>query len=172
MKTPTIVALFLCMIMTTHARLFETMAECEKRYGKHIEESKDGLIVNRLYKLDGVVVFVAFAKGNGKKEYQARGILYSKPGTFGGLDAAFVRTLLKANSGGLTWTKVDYFKLAMNATGLEKEELLEEGAAKDTWIRSDKKVLAKRMKFEPSIVIHTDTYAKYMRKRNKKESKF
>lgn len=172
MKILTIAVLFLATLTPVYARIGETMAECEKRYGKHIDEEKDGILVYRTYTLNKVTILIGFAKGKGKRHYEARSVGYSKDG-FGSFEADMIRTFLNANKGKSTWKAVDYFELAMNSEGLERQSYIEKGSTQDVWIRADGRVYASSFKHEPLVMICTETYIEYLEKKQKaNKSKF
>lgn len=163
MKILTIAVLFLATLTPVYARLGETMAECEKRYGQHTDEEKDGILLCRGYTMNKVTIFIAFAKGKGKRHYEARSIIYSKDG-FGSFEAHMIRTFLNANKGKSTWKAVDYFELAMHSEGLERQSYIEKGSTRDTWIRADGDAYATSFKHKPQVIILTETFRKYLQK--------
>lgn len=173
MKVIMILVLLLACI-SVQARLFETMNECEKRYGKHLSEEKMGVIIFREYKMKGVEIIIGFAKGKGKKEYQARSVLYTKPVKFGGFETSLVQTFLKANKGDFNWNKIDYVKLAMESEELESRRCIEESFKQDVWVSSDKKVMAINKMQEAWFQVCTKKFMKYIQKitKEEKESEF
>lgn len=170
MKIPTIAALFLCILAPVHARLGETMAECEKRYGRPLATARiDKLSVARTYAVGNIRMLVLFAKGKNKKKYQARSITYF-PGTTRGFRPDMIKTFLKANRGDFVWRNLGegysaYKTLAKHLDSIPKQNVQKHVGPKayymDTWwISTDKKVFAHE-KFRGNFRIATKTYLNY-----------
>lgn len=97
MKTLSIiVAAALLALCSAHARLGESEAEVEARYGKGKTMLSDARGVSKSYKSGGLQIFVTFFEGRSNSE------MYAKLND-GRLDDAEIRVLLDANSGGLQW---------------------------------------------------------------------
>lgn len=170
MKTFMIVASLLALSTSVYARVFETIQECDKRYGKPTAIDRDGTMLLILYEVDDVDIFVSFLKVGESKEYTAVGVAYMQSNKKGGFEALTVATFLKANSQGKDWRKVDYLKRASNAKGLQRQALIEKAAKTATWIRSDQKVVVYSSKNKHFCSVETEAYHNYVN--NKKASKF
>jgi len=98
-----IVALMALAAAPARARLGDTMAQCEARYGVHvrIEESdqKDALHRKYLYEKSGYRISICYVDGIAGQVDIAR-----EDGA--ALTEAEIKTLLESNSGGLAWKEV------------------------------------------------------------------
>lgn len=168
----TTILLTLLICSSAHARLFETLAECEKRYGKHVDEEKDGIVLIRLYRMEGINILVHFVRGKGKKKAVARSITYTDPNEMGGFEVRMVKTFMKANGGGQKWREVDLFKKALQTEGLESKKYAEMAATYDMWVRADGKVIMSNKNFKCYCMVCTKTFIEYQGKLAKKKSRF
>jgi len=121
MKLLPTLALLLLTALPTFARLGETKAECEARYGKADHTLKSGIVV---YKKAGMDIMITFSKDKAVK------IIFSKPDPEHpdkslAISKAECDALLKANNGGGEWKEAP--------TSLPKI---------DTWSLGDDKAMA------------------------------
>ena len=88
------------------ACLFETMAQFEKRYGKHFKEDVTGKITIRYYAAEGFYVVAQFQTTS--KNGKAISVAYRTDSSGGDdkLAAKQIDYLLKLNSGGKAWRYV------------------------------------------------------------------
>jgi hypothetical protein len=151
MKLLPILALLLTAL-PTFARLGETKAECEKRYGKPFKTLEDGIDIFKKAGLDITVIYlkdtaarISFSKAN--PEASPFKLDQSLP-----LSEAERDTLLKANSGGSPW-----------------KEDLEAGADYLRWKRADKKAAAMYSPDSKVLTIYTSDYADHLDEEEKKQ---
>ncbi len=92
---------FLILCATSQARIGETIAECEKRYGKHqtSETAKPGYDEARIYVKNGIAIMIGF------QGQEAVLVIYSKfkDRKVLAMSDQEIETLLAANAGGKKW---------------------------------------------------------------------
>ena len=127
---------------TSMARLGETPAKCEARYGPEISKSSEGRFSVREYKKAGIVVRVHFVM---KKEmvfahHEAVAISYRKPSESSSQNCPLQETeiskLLGVNAQGERWQKVDLVKRAAElGPGPEQSQVIHENNTFLLWQR-------------------------------------
>lgn len=174
MKILVAIAVLFLVCMPAHARLFETMFECEKRYGKHVEEKKEdgGKLIYRLYKVQGISVFVGFVMDKKKRSYTARCVTYVKPGGYGGFKASLVKVFLEANANKKKWVEINYTRLAMNSTGLKRDSYIEDALHKRAWMTPDFSQVAYSLKKKKFCSIQTKAFMQYQDEKAAKSTPF
>lgn len=99
----TFLFLILCL-SPSQARIGETKAECEKRYGKHqsTESTKPGYDEARMYAKNGIAILIGF------QDQEAVLVIYSKfkDRKILPMSELEIEMLLQANSGGKKWFPV------------------------------------------------------------------
>jgi hypothetical protein len=99
MKTPKILMAALmvaCVTSSAFARLGETEAQCEQRYGKPAQSTNVGAIKNSVYHFRSFQIIVSFEDGKSKSE------AYAKEDS-AEISNGEITALLDANSGGAPW---------------------------------------------------------------------
>jgi len=99
MKPLLIVCVWALLATSCFARLWETVEQCDKRYGRPLSARNEGGLHVRTYLKKGVSVRLAFAKGRAVKIYYDR---LRQP-----LSHYDVKLFLYVNSQGLEWQQVD-----------------------------------------------------------------
>ena len=143
MKLLPILALLLSAL-PTFARLGETKAECEKRYGKPALTLDTG---EDVFEKDGIQITVTYLKG------KAASIGFTKLNRDLELTDAERKTLLKANASNSEW----------EPTPLDGNDTLR-------WERADKQAIAIYILTSKDLVINTADFAKHLREAREKET--
>jgi hypothetical protein len=145
--------------LPTFARLGETKAECETRYGKPVRTTKEG---NTLYQKGGLDIVISFFQDKAVVLFFAKSKedtpeidipLEGKKYRRESLTVAERETLLKANSGSSAWGE---------GTILDADTTC--------WYRADKKASAEF--FRPILIIRDSEHKAYLeREEEKKKAK-
>lgn len=159
------VAIILACLMTvsTQARLGETRAECELRYGKHIAEKGEDGYLTRIYRKGNYGIVVKFMgyynDKSGLDEFKVNMIVYAK---FSEVKSTAFPLQMFSETNQIEMASIEIIKLLESNAGESKWTTTKNG-----WAREDQQAVATYN--EKSLTIATMLYYNMEKKKIEKE---